>query len=61
MLMPRILTIVVIGINFCSVLVSGAANIDVPDVVTEGINAYTKSGLSAAVEAWIKGSAVGSN
>jgi len=59
--MQRILTIVVIGINLCSALVSGAANTDVPDVVTAGIDAYTKSGSGAAVEAWIKGSAVESN
>jgi len=56
--MIRIFTILIIVINLCSVLVSGAADTKVPDVVTAGIDAYMKSGSRAAIEAWIKGSAV---
>jgi hypothetical protein len=61
MFIVRIFTFLVIGINLCSVLVSEAADTGVPEVVTAGIDAYIKSGSGAAIEAWIKGSAVESN
>ena len=51
--MKSILTILLIWFGIIS---SAIAQKDVPSVVTDGLNAYQKSGGKAALAAWLKGS-----
>jgi hypothetical protein len=51
--MKSILATILIGLGALS---SAFAQKDIPNVVTDGLNAYQKSGGKAALAAWLKGS-----
>jgi hypothetical protein len=51
--MKSIFAIILIGLTISG---SAFAQKDVPSVVTDGLNAYQKSGGKAALAAWLKGS-----
>jgi len=52
-IMKSIFTTILIGFT---VLNSAFAQKDIPSIITDGLNAYQKSGGKAALAAWLKGS-----